>query len=331
MRDDLQGCRVLVTGAGGFIGSHLTEALVTQGARVRVLVHYNGRNDWAHLEHLAASIRSQVEVIPGDIRDPFFVDSLVEGRDIVFHLAALVPVPYSYVAPAQFVETNVKGTLNILEAVRRHRAARVVHTSTSEVYGTAQYTPMDERHPVYPQSPYAASKVGADALVNAYRSAFHTPVVTVRPFNTYGPRQSARAFVPSVLSQALSGDIVHVGSLDPIRDMNYVDDIVAGFLRAATAPHVEGLTLNLGSGRGVTMQELLDQMIRIVGRTVQVHIDAPRVRPDLSEVRTLVCDASLAEAKLGWRDRVALDAGLQRTAEWIAAHLGEYKPDGYNV
>ena len=327
MPDQLRGCKVLVSGAGGFIGAHLVAALVRQGAHVRALVHYNGRNDWGQLEALPTATRAAIEVTLGDVRDPFFVADLVRRSEIVFHLAALAPIPYSYIAPAQFVETNVRGTLNMLEAARRHQVRRLVHTSSSEVYGSAQYTPIDERHPLRPQSPYAASKVGADALASAYWSSFQTPIVTVRPFNTFGPRQSARAFIPSVVSQALSTGVVRVGSLDPVRDMNYVDDIIAGFLRAATVANIEGLTVNLGSGRGMTMQDLLQRLLRIIGRDVRIEREVPRMRPDSSEVRALVCNPALAADQLGWRTAIDLDTGLQRTAEWIAAHLDEYKPN----
>jgi NAD dependent epimerase/dehydratase len=331
MAGHLDGRRVVVTGAPGFIGSHLTEALVTAGARVRALARYNGGNHWGHLEELPASVLSQVEVVLGDVLDPFFVDRLIKDAEVVFHLAALIPIPYSYVAPAQFVQTNVMGTLYVLEAVRRHGVARLVHTSTSEVYGSARYTPIDERHPLQAQSPYAASKIGADALVQSYHRAFQVPAVTVRPFNTFGPRQSARAFVPSVVAQALSADVVRVGSLEPVRDMNYVEDTVAGFVRAATAPGVEGLALNLGSGRGVKMRELLDEILRLCERRVEVRVDEQRLRPAASEVAALVCDATLAREHLGWSSRVKLEDGLRRTVAWVAQHLSEYKPHVNNL
>lgn len=331
MSQELKGRSVLVTGAGGFIASHLTEALVRGGARVRALVHYNSRNDWGELERLPEAVRGVLDVRPGDIRDPFYVRGLLEDVEIVFHLAALIPIPYSYVAPAEFVETNVRGTLNVLEAARRLGTARVIHTSTSETYGTARYTPIDEKHPLQGQSPYSASKIGADKLAESYWCAFGTPVVTVRPFNTYGPRQSARAFLPTVLTQALTAEEIHVGSLDPVRDMNFVEDTVDGFLRAGVAPGVEGLTLNLGSGRGVSMEELLNLAVAACGRSPRVVREEARVRPDRSEVMTLICDASLAREKLGWQSRVSLEEGVRRTAAWVAENLGSYKPRIYNV
>ncbi len=331
MAEDLKGRPVLVTGAGGFIGSHLAEALVRAGAKVRALVHYNSRNDWGQLERVEASLRSGIEVMAGDIRDPFYVQQAVAGVEVVFHLAALIPIPYSYLAPREFVETNIEGTLNVLEAVRRLGVRRLVHTSTSETYGTAVYTPIDEKHPLQGQSPYSASKIGADQLAESYGRSFGTPVVTVRPFNTYGPRQSARAFVPTVLSQALTQDVVRVGSLEPVRDMNYVEDTVAGFLAAATTPGVEGRVFNLGSGRGVSMKELLDLALAASGRRVRVEHEPARVRPAASEVLELVCDATLAREKLGWQSRVSLEEGMRRTASWIAAHLDDYKPQLYNL
>ncbi len=327
----LSGRRVVVTGAGGFIGSHLAEALVHEGARVKALVHYNSRNDWAELDRIPASTREAMEIVAGDVRDPFLVDRLVAGTEVVFHLAALIPIPYSYVAPSEYVETNVRGTLNVLEAVRRHEVGRMLHTSTSETYGTAVYAPIDENHPLQGQSPYSASKIGADKLAESYHLSFGTPVTTVRPFNTYGPRQSARAFLPTVLSQALTSDVVRVGSLDTVRDMNFVGDTVAGYLAAATAHGVEGMTINLGSGRGVTMGELLEMALEVTGRRARVEQEAARVRPEKSEVMKLVCDASLAKRALGWQSQVTLEEGVRRTAEWMGEHLARYKPGLYNV
>jgi NAD dependent epimerase/dehydratase len=331
MVNTLASKRVLVTGAGGFIGSHLVEALVTAGASVRALVQYNSRNDWGLLDGLPKPVRDELDVWTGNIRDPFFVDRLSQGIEVVFHLAALIPIPYSYVAPAEFVETNVKGTLNMLEAVRRHEIPRMVHTSTSETYGTALYTPIDEKHPLQGQSPYAASKIGADKLAESYWRSFRTPVVTLRPFNTFGPRQSARAFLPTVISQMLSGDTVRVGALDPIRDMNFVTDTVDGFLRAGTTSGIEGLTVNVGSGRGVPMRELVGLACRAGGKSPRIEIDAARIRPADSEVLELVCDASLARKAMGWESRVSLEEGVRHTVDWMADHLGNYRPHLYNL
>jgi NAD dependent epimerase/dehydratase len=331
MTPDLTGRTVMVTGAGGFIASHLVEDLVRAGARVRALVHYNSRNHWGHLEALAGDIREAIEVRPGDVRDPFLVDRCTEGVDTVFHLAALIPIPYSYVAPGEYLDTNIRGTLNVLEACRRQGVARMIHTSTSETYGTARYTPIDEEHPLQGQSPYSASKIGADKLAESYWRSFETPVVTIRPFNTYGPRQSARAFLPSVLTQILTSDVVQVGSLDPVRDMNYVADTTRGFLLAATSDGAVGETINLGTGRGVTMQVLLDLAVKATGRTVRVETDPARVRPARSEVFELICDATRARDILGWAPEVSLEEGVERTSAWIAEHLDDYKPGLYNV
>jgi len=323
--------RVLVTGAGGFIGSHLVEALVDVGASVRALVHYNSRNDWGQLQRLSPDVLKEIEVRSGNVRDPFFVNHLVEGTDVVFHLAALIPIPYSYVAPSEFIDTNVKGTLNVLEAVRSHGTERLVHTSTSETYGTAIYTPIDELHPLQGQSPYSASKIGADKLAESYWRSFETPVVTVRPFNTYGPRQSARAFLPSVLAQALAGDVVKVGSLDPIRDMNYVEDTVNGFLLAGAAVGIEGNTYNIGSGHGVTMKELLDTALRVTNTQPLIEVDENRKRPQNSEVLELIFSAENAKRDLGWVSAVSLDEGVRRTADWVRNNLDTFKPMIYNV
>jgi NAD dependent epimerase/dehydratase len=326
VQHDLAGCRVLVTGAGGFIASHLTDALLARGARVRALVHYHSRGDWGQLSHLRDRPPEELEIRPGDVRDPFLADSLVDDIEIVLHLAALIPIPYSYVAPAEFVETNVRGTLNLLEAARRHGVTRFVQISSSEVYGSALYTPIDERHPPQAQSPYAASKIGADALAESYGRSFGVPVVILRPFNTYGPRQSTRAFLPAVLAQLLRGDTVRVGALDPVRDMNYVDDMVAGFVAACVAPGVEGAVLNLGSGRGASMRELLAMAEKAAGRSARVEVDPARLRPAASEVRELVCDASAARAKLAWGPAVGLEEGVERTARWIADHIDRFHP-----
>ncbi len=331
MSHPLFGTPVLVTGAGGFIGSHLTEALVHAGAQVRALVHYNGRNDWAHLEQLGPDVTRALDVVAGDLRDPFLMQRVCAGREVIFHLAALIPIPYSYVAPSEYVSTNISGTLNVLEAARHHGVRRVLHTSTSETYGTACYTPIDERHPLQGQSPYSATKIGADKLAESYFRSFGTPVVTIRPFNTYGPRQSARAFLPTVLTQALSRDVIRVGSLDPVRDMNYVTDTVDGFVRAATAPELDGLTLNLGSGRGVTMGELLRLALAAVGRDVRVESEEARVRPERSEVMELIADATLARERLGWQPTVTLEDGVARTAAWIRGALSAYKSDRYVI
>lgn len=323
--------RVLVTGAAGFIGSHLVERLVREGYAVRAYVHYNALSHWGNLEKLSGDVLSQVEIVPGDLADSFTVDHAVSGCALVFHLGALIGIPYSYTAPAAYVATNVTGTLNVLQASRRHGVRRVLHTSTSEVYGTAQYVPIDERHPLVGQSPYSASKIAADKLAESFFLSFSTPVVTVRPFNTYGPRQSARAVIPTIISQALKGADIQLGSTDTIRDFTYVEDTAAGFLAAAHAAGVEGEVLNLGTGEAVTVGDLVERVGRIVGRTLVVRQDPARIRPAASEVGRLISDNRRARTMLGWAPEVGLDAGLSRTVDAIAASLGDYKTNVYGA
>lgn len=321
-----------MTGAGGFIGSHLVEELVRRGAKVRAFVHYNSRNDWGQLEHADDSVRASVEVVAGDVRDPFFVRTAVEGCDLVFHLAALIPIPYSYLAPQSFIETNVLGTLNVLEACRAGGVARLVHTSTSETYGTAQRVPMDETHPVQAQSPYAASKIGADKLVESYVRSYGLPAVTVRPFNTFGPRQSARAVVPAIAVQALARRTrIAVGSIEPVRDFSYVADTVCGLVAAAELDDGAGEVFNLGTGEGVSVGAVGRMILELCGNGAALVLDEQRVRPASSEVMQLVCDSTKLRTCTGWKPAVALREGLERTLEYIARHLDEYKADLYSV
>ena len=323
--------RVLVTGAAGFIGSHLVERLVREGYDVRAFVHYNALSHWGNLEKLPRDVLSQVEVMPGDLADSFMVDRAVGGCALVFHLGALIGIPYSYTAPAAYVATNVSGTLNVLQACRRHAVRRLLHTSTSEVYGTAQYVPIDERHPLVGQSPYSASKIGADKLAESFWLSFSTPVVTVRPFNTYGPRQSARAVIPTIISQALKGAEIQLGSTDTVRDFTYVEDTAAGFVAAARADGVDGEVINLGTGEAVTVGDLVDRIGRIVGRRLVVQQDPARIRPAASEVGRLISDNTRARTRLGWTPAVTLEQGLARTVDAIAASLVDYKTDVYGA
>jgi NAD dependent epimerase/dehydratase len=325
------GKQVLVTGAGGFIGSHLAERLVNLGARVRSLVHYNSRNDWGLLELLPGPIKRELEVIPGDITDPFGVCRALADCRVVFHLAALIAIPYSYMAPSQFVAVNCGGTLNLLEAARSQGVERFVHTSTSETYGTAQYTPIDEKHPLKGQSPYAASKIGADKLAESYHLSFGVPVVTVRPFNTYGPRQSARAIIPTIISQGLSGKIIRLGNLTPVRDLNFVADTVEGFIKAAASPRAVGELINLGSGKAFAMGELVDKIVEMLGGGKEIVLEDQRQRPEASEVMKLICDNRRAQELLDWEPQVSLDEGLRRTIDFIREHLERYKPQIYNL
>lgn len=328
---DLRGKQVLVTGAGGFIGSHLTEILVAQGARVRALVRYNSRNDWGLLEYLPPQIKDNLEVMLGDLTDPFCAVRSLAGCRLIFHLAALIAIPYSYIAPAQYVAVNCGGTLNLLEAARTQGVECFVHTSTSETYGTAQYTPIDEAHPLVGQSPYAASKIGADKLAESYHLSFGVPVVTVRPFNSYGPRQSARAIIPTIISQALSGDSVCLGQLDSRRDLTFVSDTVDGFLRAAVTPQAIGQVINLGNGKAVSIGELAKLILSMVGGEKQIVLGAERLRPEASEVWHLECNNRKAREVLKWRPQISLKEGLRRTIDYIAASMDRYKPQIYNV
>jgi NAD dependent epimerase/dehydratase len=323
--------RVLVTGAGGFVGSHLVEKLAAERVMVRALVRYNSRNDWGLLELLPPEIKRKIEVVMGDITDPFSMARSLSGCTIVFHLAALIAIPYSYVAPAQYVAVNCQGTLNLLEAARGQGVERLIHTSTSETYGTAQYIPIDEAHALRGQSPYAASKIGADKLVESYHLSYGLPVVTLRPFNTFGPRQSARALIPTIITQALTRDTIELGHQDPKRDLTFVSDLVQGFIRAATAPGVEGQVINLGTGRAERVGDLAQLILGMIGGKKRIAIAAERLRPADSEVWDLECDNRRAQEMLDWQPKVSLEEGLGRTVDFIAANLERYKSDMYTL
>jgi NAD dependent epimerase/dehydratase len=330
--DTLKSKQVLVTGATGFIGSHLVQRLVAEGARVRALSHYRGHPGLHNLEYLSREERAAIEVIRGDVQDPFQMRSCVAGCDVVFHLAALIAIPYSYQAPASYVRTNVLGTLNVLEACRSERTPRLVHTSTSETYGSAIYTPIDEQHPLQGQSPYSATKIGADKLAESYYRSFDLGVVTVRPFNTFGPRQSARAVIPTIITQLLAGrSPLRLGSLTPVRDLNFVTDTVDGFVRAACANNVAGETINVGHGAGITIGDLAKRIIKLLGKEVPIESDEQRVRPEKSEVMALICANAKAKQLLGWTPRVHLDEGLQRVIEFVKDNMAQFKLDEYGV
>jgi UDP-glucose 4-epimerase len=328
--DAYAGRRVLVTGAGGFIGSHLVEALLAGGARVRAMLRYSSRADLGNLEFLPQAAQGALDVVRGDVRDPYFMLHACDGVDVVFHLAALIGIPYSYEAPSEYVATNVTGTLHVLEAARRHQVHRVVHTSTSETYGTAQYRPIDERHPAVAQSPYAASKVGADQLAESYHRSFGLPVVTVRPFNTFGPRQSARAVLPTILAQLLAGcRQLRLGSLEPERDLTYVSDTVAGMLALGACEDAVGKAVNLGTGRALSVGDLARKCMALVERQVPIQSEAGRVRPAASEVLALVSDNRLARSLCGWQPEVGIEDGIRHTAAFARQHPHLFRAEEY--
>jgi len=323
---------VLVTGAGGFIGSHLTERLVRAGAKVRAMVHYNSRNDWGQIELLDKDAQHAIEGICGDIRDPFFGRNVVRGSEVVLHLAALIAIPYSYIAPADYVFTNIVGTLNMLEAARDLGVQKFVHTSTSETYGTAQYVPIDEKHPLQGQSPYSASKIGADKMAESYWLSFKTPLATLRPFNTFGPRQSARAVIPTIISQLVAGrKQIKLGSLSPVRDMTFAQDTAAAFMAVAESDKTLGEVVNAGNGKGISIGELAELIIKILGIDAEILCDEPRIRPEGSEVARLIASADKIKKLTGWEPQHSLRQGLELTVEYIRGHLDLYKPDIYNV
>jgi NAD dependent epimerase/dehydratase len=327
----IEGKKVLVTGAAGFVGSHVAEALALAGARVTAMVRYNSGSAIGSLAFLPPKLRELLNIVAGNIEDSDFVIRAMEDQEIVLHLAALIAIPYSYAAPRSYIRTNIEGTLNVLEAARRLGTWRVVHTSTSEVYGTALRTPIDEDHPLQGQSPYSASKIGADKIADAYFRSFNTPVVIVRPFNTFGPRQSARAFIPTIISQALGCDAIYLGSLAPQRDMTYVSDTVEGFMRAAILPGVLGETINLGTGEAHTIGEFANRILKIMGCSKPIVHDAARDRPERSEVMKLVSNNTKAARTLQWRPVISLNDGLQKAIEFVSANSELYSPKSYTL
>jgi len=330
----LAGKNVLVTGADGFIGSHLTQALVHAGANVRAFVYYNSFNSWGWLDTIPTEELDAIEIFAGDVRDPNGVRTACQTREVVFHLAALIGIPFSYHSPDSYVDTNVKGTLNILQAARDLGVARTLVTSTSEVYGTARQVPIPETHPLQGQSPYSASKIGADKMAEAFHLSFDLPVTTVRPFNTYGPRQSARAIIPTIITQLLAGARdVELGSLHPTRDLNYVDDTVAGFLALAQCDAAVGRAVNVSSAREISVGDLAQMLIEIVEPRARVVTDEQRLRPAGSEVERLCGDNALMRELTGWEPHIGLRDGLERTVEWFRdpSNLARYKSGIYNV
>jgi dTDP-glucose 4,6-dehydratase len=323
---------VVVTGAGGFIGSALVETLVRDGARVRAMLRYTSRGERGCLDDLSDDVLDAIEITAGDVRDPDAVRTVLQDADAVFHLAALVGIPYSYEHPQEVIDTNVMGTANVLLAAKELGALEtIVLTSTSEVYGSAIRVPMDEQHPLQAQSPYSASKIAADALGISFHRSFGLPIRIVRPFNAYGPRQSARAVIPTIISQALVGDTVKLGTLETRRDFTFVEDTARGFLAVGGADATVGEVVNVGSGADVSIGDIVEKVQTIVGRTLDVTEESRRLRPQRSEVTRLHADATQARELAGWSAAVSLDEGLRRTTEWISEHLTEYRPDEYAV
>jgi len=325
------GRKVFITGGSGFIGSHLTERLVAGGAKVTALLEYTPYNDLGSLRHLSRQMLSQIETVPGDLRDPEMIKKLLRGKDVVFHLGALVGIPYSYVNPREVFEVNALGTLNLLLAARDGGASKVVTTSTSEVYGTALYTPIDEKHPLQAQSPYSASKIAADKMAEAFHKTYGVPVAVLRPFNTYGPRQSDRAIIPTIIIQALKKKEIKLGSLTPRRDMNYVLDTVDGFIKTAESPRSVGQVINIGTGRDISVGDMAAAILKVMGRKIPIVTAKNRKRPKGSEVMRLLCDNSRAKELMGWEPKTSLETGLKQTVEWMRAHSEGYDPDKYQI
>ena len=333
MGNNWQNKQILVTGSAGFISSHLVERLLDLGATVRALVHYNSRGDIGHLkEALGDPIKSSnLEVVFGDLRDLATVKKVSSDCNYIFHLGALIAIPYSYINPSEVVQTNIVGTLNVLLAARETKPEKIIHTSSSEVYGTALRVPIDEDHPLHGQSPYSASKIGADKLAEAFYLSYNLPIVTLRPFNTYGPRQSARAVIPTIISQALTSDRVQLGNLETRRDLTFVSDTVEGFIKVAETPSVEGQTFNLGTGSEISIGDLVSEIEIILGRKLDVVVDANRIRPEKSEVMRLLSDNSKAKRLLGWNPKYTLHQGLEKTIEWVEKNLNLFTPEKYQI
>ena len=329
----LQNKKVLVTGADGFIGSHLAERLVGLGATVRAIAYYNSFNSWGWLDTMSAEVLNDMEVVTGDVRDPSFVRQAVKGNDVVFHLAALIAIPYSYQSPGSYVDTNIRGTLHVMEAARDLGVEKVIHTSTSEVYGSAQYVPINEDHPLQGQSPYSASKIGADQIALSFHLSFNTPVAVLRPFNTYGPRQSLRAVIPTIITQIASGkNKISLGALHPTRDFNYVEDTVTAFLDVAASDLTSGKVINSGSGREISNGDVAGEIARLINSNIEIVCDKDRLRPEPSEVQRLRADNTRLKQLTGWSPRFTLETGLEKTIAWFTQpeNLARYKVDIYN-
>ena len=334
----LENKKILVTGSDGFIGSHLTEKLVKKGCRVKAFVFYNSFNSWGWLDHLPRDVKNQVEIFAGDIRDPFGVNEAAKGCDVVFHLAALIAIPYSYHSPATYIDTNIKGTLNVMQAARTHGIEKIIHTSTSEVYGTARFVPITEDHPLQGQSPYSASKIGADQIAWSFFTSFNLPVATLRPFNTYGPRQSLRAVIPTLITQISTGNqTIKLGALTPTRDFNFVDDITEAFIKTAESDQTVGETLNAGSNFEISINDTANTIARLMNAKIEIISDEQRLRPEKSEVNRLWADNGKIKAMTGWQPEYAglegFEKGLKKCIEWYLnpENLSLFKTDIYNL
>lgn len=329
---NLKGKKVLITGSEGFIGSHLTERLVELGAEVTALVQYNSFNNWGWIDTFDKKVKDSINVVTGDIREYDGMKRIIKGQDVVFHLAALIAIPYSYLSPMAYVRTNVEGTTNVLEACREYDVEKIVHTSTSETYGTALYVPIDEKHPMQGQSPYSASKIGADKIAESFYKSFNMPVATIRPFNTYGPRQSARAVIPTIISQILAGkNKIKLGSLTPTRDFNYVKDTAEAFINIAESDKTIGAVINAGSNYEISIGDTVKKIIQIIGKDTKIICDEDRIRPENSEVNRLWADNTKIKELTDWTPKYSLDEGLKETVEWIKNNMQYFKTDIYNV
>jgi len=327
----LRNKKILVTGAGGFIGSHLTEELVNRDAEVTAFVRYNSQNNFRLIEILPDRIKEKLNIVQGDLKDSDAIRNAVKNIDIVFHLGALVGIPYSYIHPQDCVQTNIFGTFNVLTASKECNIEKVIHTSTSEVYGTAQYVPIDEKHPLQGQSPYSASKIGADKIAQSFHLSYDLPIAIIRPFNTYGPRQSARAIIPTLITQALTKKEIMLGSTSPTRDLTFVNDTVDAFIKIAESPNSIGEVINIGSNFEISINDLAQKIINLINTDIKILIDEKRIRPKKSEVGRLWADNSKAKKLLGWKPNISLDDGLKRTIEWFSDHITEYKVGTYMI
>lgn len=327
-----QGKKVLITGAEGFIGSHLTERLVELGADVTALAQYNSFNSWGWIDTFDKKVKDSIKVVTGDIREYDGMKRIIKGQEVVLHLAALIAIPYSYLSPMAYVRTNVEGTTNVLEACREYEVEKIVHTSTSETYGTALYVPIDEKHPMQGQSPYSASKIGADKMAESYHKSFNMPIATLRPFNTYGPRQSARAVIPTIISQILAGKTeIKLGSLTPTRDFNFVLDTAEAFIKVAESEKTIGEVINAGSNYEITIGDTVKKIIKIIGKDVKILCDDERIRPENSEVNRLWADNAKIKELTDWTPNYNIDQGLEATVEWVKNNMQYFKTDIYNV